>query len=280
MSTSKNRITPPPLGADALETYLCEIGGAEPMSTEEETACLRLIRKGDAKAREQMAKAYLKFVVSIARQYQQKGLDLSDLVNEGNIGLLKAIDKYDPTRGTKFVSYAVRLIRRHITQALAGKGNIMKLPADNITNVRRISQMGRRFEQSNERLPSTDEMASLSGLTESQISESLQNTRRHRSLDAPFACNDRHNMLNILENDNPPMADIQLEQTEQHQFFSKSLCGLNEREQQIVRSFYGIGTEQRTMAEIAIIMGLKRERVRQIRKTALRKMRRNKKIIP
>ena len=261
--------------SEALEKYLSEIGKEELLSSDEEVELAQRIRKGDQDALERLTKANLRFVVSVAKQYQNQGLALPDLINEGNLGLIKAAEKFDETRGFKFISYAVWWIRQSILQAIAEQSRIVRLPLNQVGSMNKINQMLSKFEQENERRPSVNEISEQTDLPEEKIDAALQISGRHVSVDAPFVDGEDNSLLDVLVNDNAPMADRELVKESLQAEITNALQMLNERERNIIRAFYGIGEPELTLEEIGHKYGLTRERVRQIKEKAIRRLRSN-----
>ena len=261
--------------SESLEKYLQEIGHEELLTSDEEVELAQLIRKGDQKALERLTKANLRFVVSVAKQYQNQGLSLADLINEGNVGLIKAAEKFDETRGFKFISYAVWWIRQSILQAIAEQSRIVRLPLNQLGSVNKINRILNKFEQENERRPSVNEISEQTDLPEDKIGEALMINGRHVSMDAPFADGEDNSLLDVLVNDDSPMADKQLVVESLRAEISNALLMLNERERSIIKAFYGIGEPELTLEEIGNKFGLTRERVRQIKEKAIRRLRNN-----
>ena len=261
--------------SESLEKYLSEIGREELLSTDEEVELAQRIRKGDQKALDRLTKANLRFVVSVAKQYQNQGLSLSDLINEGNLGLIKAAEKFDETRGFKFISYAVWWIRQSILQAIAEQSRIVRLPLNQVSSVNKINQMLTKFEQENERRPSVDEIAEKTELPHEKVDEAMMINSRHVSVDAPFVEGEENSLLDVLVNDDAPMADRQLVVESLRAEIGDMLKTLNERERRVVKAFYGIGEPELTLEEIGNKYGLTRERVRQIKEKAIRRLRNN-----
>ena len=255
----------------SLDKYLQEIGHEELVTVEEEVELAQRIRKGDRHALEKLTKANLRFVVSVAKQYQNQGLSLPDLINEGNMGLIKAAEKFDETRGFKFISYAVWWIRQSILQAIAEQSRIVRLPLNQVGSVNKINRMLNKFEQENERRPSIDEIADSVDLPEDKIEDALKVNTRHVSVDAPFADGDD----NSLPNSDAPMADKALVMESLREEISRALRTLNERERNIIECFFGINNPEMTLEEIGDKFGLTRERVRQIKEKAIRRLRHN-----
>lgn len=260
---------------ESLEKYLQDIGKEELLSAEEEVSLAIRIREGDQKALERLTKANLRFVVSVAKQYQNQGLALPDLINEGNLGLIKAAERFDETRGFKFISYAVWWIRQSILQAIADQSRIVRLPLNQVSSVNKISQLSSRFEQENERRPSVDELSEHIDLPKEKIDEAMNINGKHVSVDAPFVDGDDSSLLDILVNDSSPSADKQLLQESLKQEIQKVLEGLNERERMVITAFFGIGQPEMTLDEIGEKYKLSRERVRQIKEKAIRRLRFN-----
>ena len=257
----------------SLDKYLQEIGHEELLSVEEEVELAGRIRKGDRKALEKLTKANLRFVVSVAKQYQNQGLSLPDLINEGNLGLIKAAEKFDETRGFKFISYAVWWIRQSILQAIAEQSRIVRLPLNQVGSVNKINRALNKFEQEHERRPSVDEIAETTDLPEDKIADAMNANTRHVSVDAPFVDGDDNSLLDILANNDAPMADNELVKQSLQTEISRALQLLNERERNIIEAFFGINQPELTMEEIGIKYGLTRERVRQIKEKAIRRLR-------
>ena len=261
--------------SEALEKYLSGIGREELLTSEEEVELAQRIRKGDRKALDRLTKANLRFVVSVAKQYQNQGLTLSDLINEGNLGLIRAAEKFDETRGFKFISYAVWWIRQSILQAIAEQSRIVRLPLNQVGSVNKINRILSKFEQENERKPSVDEIAERTDIPEEKVGEAMMVSGRHVSVDAPFVDGEENSLLDVLVNDNAPMADKQLLLESLRTEIASLLQSLNDRERKVVRAFYGIGEPELTLEEIGNKYGLTRERVRQIKEKAIRRLRAN-----
>ncbi len=259
--------------SEALEKYLSEIGHEELLSTDEEVELAQRIRKGDRKALERLTKANLRFVVSVAKQYQNQGLSLPDLINEGNLGLIKAAEKFDETRGFKFISYAVWWIRQSIMQAIAEQSRIVRLPQNQVGSMSKINRLLNKFEQENERRPSVDEISEQIDLPEDKVGEAMMVSGRQVSMDAPFVDGEDNSLLDVLINDNAPMADRQLVKESLRTEIDSVLQTLTERERLIISAFYGIGQPEMTLEEIGNKYGLTRERVRQIKEKAIRRLR-------
>ena len=264
----------------SLDKYLQEIGKEELISVEEEVELAQRIRKGDQEALERLTKANLRFVVSVAKQYQNQGLSLPDLINEGNLGLIKAAEKFDETRGFKFISYAVWWIRQSILQALAEQSRIVRLPLDQVGSLNKINKAFARFEQEHERTPSAEELATELELPKEKVTDTLRVAGRHISVDAPFADGEDNSLLDVLVNTDSPNADRGLINESLATEVERALEILTDREQDIIRYFFGIGTSEMTLEEIGEKFDLTRERVRQIKEKAIRKLRQSSRSIP
>ena len=255
-----------------------EIGREELITVEEEVELAAKIRKGGIegrKALEKLTRANLRFVVSVAKQYQNQGLSLPDLINEGNLGLIKAAEKFDETRGFKFISYAVWWIRQSILQAIAEQSRIVRVPLNQVGSVSKINRMLSKFEQEFERRPSTDEISERVDIPEDKVDEAMMANARHVSVDAPFVDGEDNSLLDVLINDDAPMADRQLVIESLRAEIATVLQTLNERERAVITAFYGIGQPEMTLEEIGNKYGLTRERVRQIKEKAIRRLRNN-----
>ena len=259
----------------SLDKYLQEIGHEDLISVEEEVELAQRIKRGDHIALEKLTKANLRFVVSVAKQYQNQGLSLPDLINEGNLGLIKAAEKFDETRGFKFISYAVWWIRQSILQAIAEQSRIVRLPLNKFGSENKINRMLNKFKQENERYPSIEEIADKIDLPEDKIADAMKVNGRHVSVDAPFIDGEDNSLLDVLPNNDATMADNQLVQESLRDEISRALKTLNERERSIVEAFFGINQSEMTLEEIGDKYGLTRERVRQIKEKAIRRLRHN-----
>ena len=257
----------------SLEKYLQEIGKEEMISAEEEVELAQRIKKGDQKALERLTIANLRFVVSVAKQYQNQGLSLPDLINEGNLGLLKAAERFDETRGFKFISYAVWWIRQSILQAISEQSRIVRLPLNQVGSVNKINREINRFEQLNERRPSLEEIAEKVDLPEDKIDEAMNINGHHISMDAPFVDGEDNSLLDVMPNNDAPMADLTLVEESLRSEIQNALNVLNERERNVIEASYGINRQELTLEEIGTKFGLTRERVRQIKEKAIRKLR-------
>ena len=253
----------------SLDKYLQEIGKEDLITVEEEVELAQRIKKGDQEALEKLTKANLRFVVSVAKQYQNQGLSLPDLINEGNLGLIKAAEKFDETRGFKFISYAVWWIRQSILQALAEQSRIVRLPLNQVGSLNKINKAFARFEQENERTPSPEELANVLDLPKEKVSDTLRVSGRHVSVDAPFSDGEDNNLLDVLVNTDSPNADRGLINESLSTEVERALATLTDRERDIIRYFFGIGCPEMTLEEIGEKFGLTRERVRQIKEKAI-----------
>ena len=262
----------------SLDKYLQEIGREDLITVEEEVELAQRIRKGDRAALEKLTRANLRFVVSVAKQYQNQGLSLPDLINEGNLGLIKAAEKFDETRGFKFISYAVWWIRQSILQALAEQSRIVRLPLNQVGSLNKISKAFSKFEQENERRPSPEELADELEIPVDKISDTLKVSGRHISVDAPFVEGEDNSLLDVLVNDDSPMADRSLVNESLSREIDRALSTLTDREKEIIQMFFGIGTQEMTLEEIGDKFGLTRERVRQIKEKAIRRLRQKEEI--
>ena len=245
----------------SLDKYLQEIGREDLITVEEEVELAQRIRKGDRIALEKLTRANLRFVVSVAKQYQNQGLSLPDLINEGNLGLIKAAEKFDETRGFKFISYAVWWIRQSILQALAEQSRIVRLPLNQVGSLNKISKAFSKFEQENERRPSPEELADELEIPVDKISDTLKVSGRHISVDAPFVEGEDNSLLDVLVNESLARE------------IDRALSTLTDREKEIIQMFFGIGQQEMTLEEIGDKFGLTRERVRQIKEKAIRRLR-------
>ena len=243
------------------------------LTVDEEVELAQLIRKGDRKALERLTKANLRFVVSVAKQYQNQGLTLPDLINEGNVGLIKAAEKFDETRGFKFISYAVWWIRQSILQAIAEQSRIVRLPLNQVGSVNKINKALNKFEQENERRPSIEEIAATTDIPEEKVDDALKEKTRHVCVDSTFSYVDSGSMLDVMTDSNAPSVDKELLMESLREELRKVLDTLKERERLVIKDYYGIDTQEKTLEEIGSKYGLTRERVRQIREKAIRKLR-------
>lgn len=261
--------------SESLDKYLQEIVREQLITADEEVELARRIKQGDRRALEKLTRANLRFVVSVAKQYQHQGMSLPDLINEGNIGLIKAAEKFDETRGFKFISYAVWWIRQSILQALAEQSRIVHLPLNQVGLLNKIGKAYSKFEQENERKPSPLELAAMLDIPVEKVTEALKQNGRHLSVDAPFADGEENSLLDVLSDDSSPVTDHALLGESLATDIDRALSRLNEREQEVVKLFFGVGCREMTLEEIGDKFGLTRERVRQIKEKALLHLRRN-----
>ena len=259
----------------ALDKYLQEISKEELISAEEEVELAQRIKKGDTRALERLTRANLRFVVSVAKQYQNQGLTLPDLINEGNVGLIKAAEKFDETRGFKFISYAVWWIRQSILQAIAEQSRIVRLPLNQVGSVNKINRVLSKFEQENERRPSVDEISEHLDLPKDKIDEAMSVNGRHVSVDAPFSDGEDNTLLDVLVGDDTPATDRELVIESLRSEINTALKILTVRERNVIEAFFGINCPEMTLEEIGAKFGLTRERVRQIKEKAIRRLREN-----
>ena len=257
----------------SLDKYLQEIGKVDLITAEEEVELAQRIKAGDQIALEKLTKANLRFVVSVAKQYQNQGLTLPDLINEGNLGLIKAAKRFDETRGFKFISYAVWWIRQSILQALAEQSRIVRLPLNKIGSINKINKTYAYLEQAHERMPSAEEIAKELDMTISDVKESMKNTGRHVSMDAPLVEGEDSNLYDVLRSGESPNPDRQLLHESLRTEISRALETLTPREADVVRLYFGLGNQHpMTLEEIGETFDLTRERVRQIKEKAIRRL--------
>lgn len=256
-------------GSEALERYLQDISKEEMVSTDEEVELAKRIRQGDKNALERLVKANLRFVVSVAKQYQGQGLELTDLINEGNVGLINAAMKFDETRGFKFISYAVWWVRQSILQALADKSRLVRLPLNQIGYVSKVNHFYHDFMQKNNRAPSLDEVADALGMEKSKVNAALLTSGKHISMNAPLIDDEDSCLLDLLTNDDKGNADSSLISDSLKEEVHHALDLLPERESQVIRMYFGINTLELSLEEIGEKLNLSRERVRQIKEKAL-----------
>ncbi|MFH1195887.1 MAG: RNA polymerase sigma factor RpoD/SigA [bacterium] len=264
--------------SQSLDKYLQEIGKVDLITPNEEIDLASRIKKGDQLALEKLTKANLRFVVSVAKQFQNKGLPLTDLINEGNLGLIKAAYKFDETRGFKFISYAVWWIKQSIMQAIADHSRMVRLPLNRVGAITKISKAASSLEQELERQPSIEEIAQVLDMDIEEVAHNLKHSGRHLSVDAPFTQSEdsKNSLLDVLPNDSQPSPDTILMQESLNKEIENSLSTLSEREAQVIKLYFGIGRENAlTLEEIGEMLNLTRERVRQIKEKALIRLRHN-----
>ena len=257
----------------ALDKYLVDISREKLISTDEEVELAQKIHKGDQRALNKLVRANLRFVVSVAKQYQNQGLSLNDLVNEGNIGLVKAAQKFDETRGFKFISYAVWWIRQSILQAISEQSRIVRMPLNQVGFQSKLSKAIVNFEQENERRPSVQELADILETDEGKVREALGTNGKKVSVDAPFQDDDSNSLIDIMTDEDAPTTDNNMERESLSKDLEAALSTLSEREQQVLKMLFGIGCNEMTAEEVANSLSLTRERVRQIKERALRRLR-------
>jgi RNA polymerase primary sigma factor len=258
----------------SLDKYLQEIGREELITAEEEVQLAKKIRDGDQRSLEKLTRANLRFVVSVAKQYQNQGLSLPDLINEGNLGLIKAARRFDETRGFKFISYAVWWIRQSILQALAEQSRIVRLPLNQVGSLNKINKAYSKLEQEFEREPTPEELANLLDLPQDKITDTMKVSGRHVSMDAPLASGEESTLMDVIANSDSPRADAALMNESLSREIDRALSTLTERERDVVKLFFGIGINHGlTLEEIGAKFDLTRERVRQIKEKAVRRLR-------
>ena len=260
--------------SQSLDKYLQEIGKVDLLTPDEEVELAKRIREGDQMALEKLTKANLRFVVSVAKQYQNQGLSLGDLINEGNLGLIKAAQRFDETRGFKFISYAVWWIRQSILQALAEQSRIVRLPLNRVGSLNKISKTFSELEQKYEREPSPDELAECLDVSTSEIVDTMKISGRHVSMDAPFVQGEENSLLDVLENDSEETPDAELMNDSLRREVQRALSTLTQREADVISLYFGLnGEHSMTLEEIGEKFNLTRERVRQIKEKAIRRLR-------
>lgn len=255
-----------------VEDYLRDLGKLEMVSPEEETELAGRIKAGDEEAFRRLVEANLRFVVSVAKQYQNRGLDLTDLINEGDLGLMKAARKFDPTRGFKFISYAVWWIRQQILQALSDQGRLIRLPLNQVGVLNKIGRARMEFLQENEREPSDEELSELLDITTEKLGESMMSEAKSLSLDFPLGEDQSESLIDILPNNDSPSADKELEKESLRNDILTVMGVLNERERRVLSLCFGLGCQAMTLEEIGENLDLTRERVRQLKMKAIRKL--------
>ncbi|PCJ85992.1 MAG: RNA polymerase subunit sigma [Flavobacteriales bacterium] len=259
----------------SLDRYLTDVSKEKMVTAEEEVLLTKKIREGDQNALEKLVKANLRFVISVAKQYQNQGLVLMDLINEGNLGLIKAAQRFDETRGFKFISYAVWWIRQSIMQAVAEQSRIVRLPLNKVSDLGKIKRAKSTLEQKYEREPNAEELAELLEVPEYRVADSMKAGNFHVSMDAPFVNGEEYSLQDVLVNTDTPHTDNSLISESLHTEIDRALATLKDRESDVIRSFYGIGLKQSlSLEEIADKHNLTRERVRQIKERAIRNLRR------
>ncbi len=257
----------------SLDKYLQEIGKVELLTAEEEVHLAQRIKQGDREALEKLTKANLRFVVSVSKQYQNQGLSLPDLINEGNLGLIKAAQRFDETRGFKFISYAVWWIRQSILQALAEQSRIVRLPLNKIGSINKINKAFAKLEQDSEREPKADEIANLLEISETEVKESMRNSGRHVSMDAPLVQDEDNTMYDVLRSDDNTTPETELMYESLRKEIDRAISTLTPREADVIRLYFGLNSKHpMTLEEIGEKFDLTRERVRQIKEKAIRRL--------
>ncbi|MGQ8336897.1 sigma-70 family RNA polymerase sigma factor [Sunxiuqinia sp. A32] len=260
----------------SLDKYLHEIGKVDLLSADKEVELAKRIKKGDREALEELIKANLRFVVSVSKQYQNQGLSLPDLINEGNLGLIKAAQRFDETRGFKFISYAVWWIRQSILQALAEQARIVRLPLNKIGSINKINRTFSQLEQEYQREPTPEEVAKILETTTEMVEDSMKVSSHHVSMDAPLKDEDGNSLYDVLLNDESPSPDNGLIDSSLRKEIERTLSTLGERESEIIKYYFGLnGYRQHTLEEIGDVFGLTRERVRQIKEKSIKKLKNN-----
>jgi RNA polymerase primary sigma factor len=260
--------------SQSLDKYLQEIGKVDLLTPDEEVELAKRIREGDQLALEKLTKANLRFVVSVAKQYQNQGLSLGDLINEGNLGLIKAAQRFDETRGFKFISYAVWWIRQSILQALAEQSRIVRLPLNRVGSLNKISKTFSELEQKYEREPSPEELAEVLEVSTAEVVDTLKISGRHVSMDAPFVQGEENSLLDVLENESEASPDSELMNDSLRREVQRALSTLAQREADVITLYFGLnGEHSMTLEEIGEKFNLTRERVRQIKEKAIRRLR-------
>ncbi|MDY6800266.1 MAG: RNA polymerase sigma factor RpoD/SigA [Bacteroidota bacterium] len=259
--------------SSSLEKYLQDVGKEEMITAEEEVELAQRIKKGDRAALERLTKANLRFVISVAKQYQFQGLSLPDLINEGNLGLIKAAERFDETKGFKFISYAVWWIRQSILQAIAEQSRVVRLPLNKVGSLNKIHKAYSTLEQQFDRTPTADELAEFVDLPKDKVEDTLQLSGKPLSVDAPFAEGEEGSLLDVMENTDSPNADNTLLVESLAKEVERTLNILPEKERLVLKFYYGIGGKELSLEEIGVELGLTRERVRQIKEKAIRRLR-------
>jgi RNA polymerase primary sigma factor len=259
--------------SSSLEKYLQDVGKEEMVTAEEEVELAQRIKKGDRAALERLTKANLRFVISVAKQYQFQGLSLPDLINEGNLGLIKAAERFDETKGFKFISYAVWWIRQSILQAIAEQSRVVRLPLNKVGSLNKIHKAYSTLEQQFDRTPTADELAEFVDLPKDKVEDTLQLSGKPLSVDAPFSDGEEGSLLDVMENSDSPNADSSLLDESLAREVERTLSILPDKEKLVLKYYYGIGGKELSLEEIGFELGLTRERVRQIKEKAIRRLR-------
>lgn len=259
--------------SSSLEKYLQEVGKEELITADEEVELAQRIKKGDRGALEKLTKANLRFVISVAKQYQFQGLSLPDLINEGNLGLIKAAERFDETKGFKFISYAVWWIRQSILQAIAEQSRVVRLPLNKVGSINKLHKAYSRLEQQNDRTPTSEELAEFVNLPKEKVENTMQLSGKPVSVDAPFSDGEDGTLLDVMENRDVPDTDDSLECESLSREIERTLSILPDKERAVLKYYYGLGGREMSLEEIASQLSLTRERVRQIKEKAIRRLR-------
>jgi len=259
--------------SSSLEKYLQEVGKEELLTPDEEVELAQRIRKGDKEALEKLTRANLRFVISVAKQYQFQGLSLPDLINEGNLGLIKAAERFDETKGFKFISYAVWWIRQSILQAIAEQSRVVRLPLNKVGSINKLHKAYSKLEQENDRTPTSEELAEMVDLPKEKVEKTLQLSGKPLSMDAPFDDDEDGSLLDVMENSDAPDADGTLMNESLSREIERTLSVLPEKEKAVIKYFFGLGVAEMSLEEIGQKLNLTRERVRQIKEKGIRRLR-------
>jgi RNA polymerase primary sigma factor len=259
--------------SSSLEKYLQEVGKENLLTPDEEVDLAQRIKKGDKVALEKLTRANLRFVISVAKQYQFQGLSLPDLINEGNLGLIKAAERFDETKGFKFISYAVWWIRQSILQAIAEQSRVVRLPLNKVGSINKLHKAYSKLEQENDRTPTAEELAEMVDLPKEKVEKTLQLSGKPLSMDAPFDDDEDGSLLDVMENDDAPEADGTLLNESLSREIERTLSVLPEKEKAVIKYFFGLGVGEMSLEEIGQKLNLTRERVRQIKEKGIRRLR-------
>ncbi len=259
--------------SSSLEKYLQEVGKEDLLTPDEEVELAQRIKKGDKAALEKLTRANLRFVISVAKQYQFQGLSLPDLINEGNLGLIKAAERFDETKGFKFISYAVWWIRQSILQAIAEQSRVVRLPLNKVGSINKLHKAYSKLEQENDRTPTADELAEMVDLPKEKVEKTLQLSGKPLSMDAPFDDDEDGSLLDVMENSDAPDADGTLMNESLSREIDRTLSVLPEKEKAVIKYFFGLGVPEMSLEEIGQKLNLTRERVRQIKEKGIRRLR-------
>jgi RNA polymerase primary sigma factor len=259
--------------SSSLEKYLQEVGKEDLLTPDEEVELAQRIKKGDKAALEKLTRANLRFVISVAKQYQFQGLSLPDLINEGNLGLIKAAERFDETKGFKFISYAVWWIRQSILQAIAEQSRVVRLPLNKVGSINKLHKAYSKLEQENDRTPTAEELAEMVDLPKDKVEKTLQLSGKPLSMDAPFDDDEDGSLLDVMENSDAPDADGTLMNESLSREIERTLSVLPEKEKAVIKYFFGLGVPEMSLEEIGQKLNLTRERVRQIKEKGIRRLR-------